>query len=48
MGRAAAETVRAQFTWDAKADRIVSFYDEVLGKASGAFVGAGARAAGSW
>ena len=35
LGRTAAETVRAQFTWDAKADRIVSFYDEVLGRASG-------------
>ena len=48
MGRAAAETVRAQFTWDAKADRIVAFYDEVLGRASGAFVGAGSRSTGSW
>jgi glycosyltransferase involved in cell wall biosynthesis len=30
LGRAAAETVRARYTWDAKAERIVSFYDEVL------------------
>jgi glycosyltransferase involved in cell wall biosynthesis len=30
LGRTAAETVRAHYTWDAKADRIVSFYDEVL------------------
>jgi glycosyltransferase involved in cell wall biosynthesis len=33
LGRTAAETVRARYTWDAKADRIVSFYDEVLDKA---------------
>jgi glycosyltransferase involved in cell wall biosynthesis len=30
LGRAAAETVRAHYTWDAKADRVVAFYDEVL------------------
>jgi glycosyltransferase involved in cell wall biosynthesis len=48
MGRAAAETVRAQFTWDAKADRIVSFYDEVLGN-SDTFASVGARSVGgSW
>jgi glycosyltransferase involved in cell wall biosynthesis len=33
LGRAAAETVRAHYTWDAKADRIVSFYDEMLDQA---------------
>jgi glycosyltransferase involved in cell wall biosynthesis len=30
LGRTAAETIRAHYTWDAKADRIVSFYDEIL------------------
>jgi glycosyltransferase involved in cell wall biosynthesis len=34
LGRAAAETVRALHTWDAKADRIVAFYDEILDQAA--------------
>jgi glycosyltransferase involved in cell wall biosynthesis len=38
LGRAAAETVRAHYTWDAKAERIVSFYDEVLDRAGSASV----------
>jgi glycosyltransferase involved in cell wall biosynthesis len=38
LGRTAAETVRAHYTWDAKADRIVSFYDEVLEGAGGSAV----------
>jgi glycosyltransferase involved in cell wall biosynthesis len=38
LGRTAAETVRAHYTWDAKAERIVSFYDEVLERAGGAAV----------
>jgi glycosyltransferase involved in cell wall biosynthesis len=38
LGRAAAETVRAHYTWDAKAERIVSFYDEVLDRAGSAAV----------
>jgi glycosyltransferase involved in cell wall biosynthesis len=29
LGRAAAEIVRARYTWDARAERIVAFYDEV-------------------
>jgi glycosyltransferase involved in cell wall biosynthesis len=38
LGLAAAETVRAHYTWDAKAERIVSFYDEVLDRAGSAGV----------
>lgn len=32
LGETAAATVREQYTWDAKADRIVSFYDEVIAR----------------